>query len=417
MLGVLAALTLGATALLVTQLGPAEAATACSVTYRVNEWTGGFVGYVDITAGATAIHGWNVTWTYGGDQHITSGWGATVTQTGANVTAVNLSYNADVNPGATVEFGVQGTWSAADPTPTTLLLNGAPCGTAPSPSASAASPSPSVSPSRSASPSPSVSPSRSASPSASASPSVSPSASPSVSPSTSPGAGCGSLALCDGFENQSGSTPSGAWQATYQDCQGAGTAVVDSTVAYRGAKSLKINGAEGYCNHVFAKATANLTGIGPIWYARFYVRHTTALPTAHVTFAALKDSADGGKDLRMGGQNGALQWNRQSDDATLPEQSPAGVALSVPLPVNSWNCVQFMVNGTAGTMSTWLNGTEVAGLHEDGVATHDVDSQWLGRAGWHPAPADFRLGWESYGVGTDTLWFDEVALSATPISC
>ncbi|MEV7181301.1 hypothetical protein [Kitasatospora sp. NPDC093679] len=42
----------------------------------------------------------------------------------------------------------------------------------------------------------------------------------------------------------------------------------------------------------------------------------------HVTAVTLADARDGGEDLRIGGQNGALQWNRESDDATLPVQSP-----------------------------------------------------------------------------------------------
>ena len=178
-----------------------------------------------------------------------------------------------------------------------------------------------------------------------------------------------------------------------------------------------MTGAAGYCNHVFVASTKNLGGIGPVWYARFYVRHTTALPAAHVTFVAMRDANDGNNDLRMGGQNAALQWNRQSDDATLPAQSPAGVAMSVPLATNQWTCVEFMVNGSAGTMDTWVNGAQVAGLHEDGTPTQDVDGQWLSRTNWRPSLADFRLGWESYGEGADTLWFDDIALGTSRIGC
>ncbi|HKT05655.1 MAG TPA: cellulose-binding protein, partial [Rugosimonospora sp.] len=223
---------------------------------------------------------------------------------------------------------------------------------------------------------------------------------------------------CDGFENQAvGTAPGGAWAVSFPNCSGAGTATVDGSVAHSGTRSIRVDGAAGYCNHVFVGSTANVAAIGPVWYGRFWVRHTTALPTAHITFAAMKDSADGGNDLRMGGQNSALQWNRQSDDATLPAQSPAGVALSVPLPTAQWECVEFMVNGTAGTMDTWLNGALVAGLHEDGVPTQDVDQQWLSRANWRPALVDFRLGWESYGDGADTLWYDDVALGSSRIGC
>ena len=196
----------------------------------------------------------------------------------------------------------------------------------------------------------------------------------------------------------------------FPNCQGSGTATVDSATARSGTRSIRVDGRAGYCNHVFL-ATSRPTG----QYTRFYVRHTTALPEAHVTFLAMKDTADGGKDLRMGGQNRALQWNRESDDATLPEQSPAGVAQSTPLAVNQWTCVEFGITGSE--LRTWVNGTEVAGLRADGVSTPDVDAQWLRRAGWRPALTNFRHGWESYGSGDDTLWFDDVVLASSRIGC
>jgi hypothetical protein len=167
---------------------------------------------------------------------------------------------------------------------------------------------------------------------------------------------------------------------------------------------------------VFVRNTQLLGTTSNVWFVRYWVRHTTALPTSHVTAVAMSDAADGNKDLRFGGQNGALQFNRASDDATLPEQSPAGVALSSPLPVGTWNCVEFKVDGRDGTIQTWLNGTSVPGLLEDGVATHDIDGQWLNRT-WRPSLTDLRLGWESYGSGADTLWYDDVAVSAQRNGC
>jgi hypothetical protein len=234
---------------------------------------------------------------------------------------------------------------------------------------------------------------------------------------TPPPAGCDGAVLCDGFENQTGSVPAGDWTVTYPDCQGAGTASIDSSVAHQGSRSVRINGAAGYCNHVFVRANRDLTGLGAVRYGRFWIRHTTALPTAHVTFLAMRDSNDGNRDLRMGGQNGALQWNRASDDATLPEQSPNGVALSLPLPVNRWTCVEFMVDGAQGRLQTWVDGTAVTGLTADGTPTHDIDGQWYNRANWRPDLTDLRFGWESYGEGADTLWFDDVALGTTRIGC
>jgi len=202
----------------------------------------------------------------------------------------------------------------------------------------------------------------------------------------------------------------------HPDCSGTGTASIDSSVARTGSRSLRVNGAVGYCNHVFVQATGAVTGTaGQPTYVRFWVRHTTALPTSHVTFLAMRDAADGGKDLRMGGQNGALQWNRASDDATLPEQSPSGVALSEPLPTGRWACVEALVD-PAGRLTTWLDGTQVTGLVADGTPTHDVDSQWY-RTAWTPLLTDLRLGWESYGDGADTLWYDDVTVGSARTGC
>jgi hypothetical protein len=226
-------------------------------------------------------------------------------------------------------------------------------------------------------------------------------------------AGCPSGAFCDGFESQTGPAPTGDWSVVFPNCQGTGAAVVDTATAHEGTRSIRVDGGAGYCNHVFFGTSRGVGGA--TLYARFFVRHTTALPDPHVTFLAMRDTADGGKDLRMGGQNRALQWNRESDDATLPEQSPAGVAQSLPLPVDRWTCVEFGITGSE--LRTWVDGNEVAGLHVDDTPTHDIDSQWLRRGPWRPALADFRLGWESYGSGDDTLWFDDIALAPARVGC
>jgi hypothetical protein len=231
-----------------------------------------------------------------------------------------------------------------------------------------------------------------------------------------PTGGCATGANCDGFENQTGTAPSGNWAVSYPDCSGAGTAAIDRTTAHSGTTSLRVNGAAGYCNHVFVRDTQILGTTSNVWFVRYWVKHTTALPTSHTTAVALQDANDGNKDLRFGGQNGAMQFNRASDDATLPEQSPAGVAQSAPLPTGTWNCVEFKVSGADGTIQTWLNGHAVVGLTEDGTPTHDIDSQWLNRT-WRPRLTDLRLGWESYGEGADTLWYDDVAVGSQQIGC
>ncbi|MBE1495220.1 hypothetical protein H4696_002320 [Amycolatopsis lexingtonensis] len=376
--GALAALCLaaaGTTAVLAA--GPAAAAPACSVAYRVNQWQGGYTADLTVTNGATALSSWTLTWHYAGTQAVTSAWNATVRQSGTAVTADSLPYNAALPAGGSVSFGLQGTGGGADPTD--FALNGVACGDPAPPATTTA---------------------------------TTPITLPTTTTSTPPPAGCADTAFCDDFEQQTGGTPGGRWTVGAANCQGTGTVTVDSSVAHSGTRSVKVTGQGGYCNHAFL-GTA-VTGSG-VLYGRFWVRHTTALPTGHVAFLAMRDSTDG-RDLRAGGQNRALQWNRESDDATLPAQSPAGVAQSVPLPTGAWSCFEFRLDGAAGQLRTWLGGTEVPGLVVDGVPTADVDQQWLARS-WHPAVTDLRLGWESYAGDADTLWFDDVAVGGSRIGC
>ncbi len=366
------------------------ASTPCAVTYQVNQWYGGFTTQVQLTNNGAALSSWTLTWTFSGNQLITSAWNAQVTQSGSAVTAQNVAYNGSLPAGGSVQFGFQASFSGSNATPTDFALNGASCGGTPT-----ATPAPTVSPTPTA---------------------ISPTATATSTPSS--GGGCTGALFCDTFESQTGTVPSGAWQVSYPNCQGTGAVAVDRTVAHSGSTSIRVDGHAGYCNHVFFGTPLSFIGAGADLYVRYFIRHTTDLPTGHVTFVAMRDSNDGGNDLRMGGQNGALQWNRQSDDATLPAQSPAGVALSVPLPTNQWECVEFEVNEAQGAMRTWLNGNEVPGLHLDNVPTQDVDAQWLqNRQNWRPALTDLRLGWESYSGGDDTLWFDDIAIGTQQIGC
>ncbi len=98
----------------------ASAAAGCTATYaNQSEWSGGFVAAVTVTnSGSTALTAWTVTWTFGGDQKVTSGWSSSQVQSLEYVTASNLSYNGSVAVGSSTSFGLQGTWSASDAAPT-----------------------------------------------------------------------------------------------------------------------------------------------------------------------------------------------------------------------------------------------------------------------------------------------------------
>src|SRR5689334_9638075 len=96
----------------------AHAATAgCSVTYTVtSQWPGGFGANVSITNLGDPVNGWTLTWSYAAGQRVTQAWNATVTQNGGQVTARNMSYNADtrINTDPLADTGIAEAHADAD---------------------------------------------------------------------------------------------------------------------------------------------------------------------------------------------------------------------------------------------------------------------------------------------------------------
>jgi mannan endo-1,4-beta-mannosidase len=77
----------------------------------VNHWPGGFQGEVRVTAGGSAIGGWSVMWSFVDGQSVSQAWSATVSSSGATVTARNVGYNGALAAGASTTFGFIGTWN------------------------------------------------------------------------------------------------------------------------------------------------------------------------------------------------------------------------------------------------------------------------------------------------------------------
>ena len=102
---------------------------SCHVVYtRNSEWAGGFTAQVVIgNTSTTAISSWSLTWTWPGDQKITSNFNGGFSQTGQNATLTNASYNGSIAAGGSVSVGFQGTWTSNDTSPTSFSLNGAAC--------------------------------------------------------------------------------------------------------------------------------------------------------------------------------------------------------------------------------------------------------------------------------------------------
>ncbi|MFC4465430.1 glycoside hydrolase family 6 protein [Streptomyces xiangluensis] len=106
--------------------GPA--AVPCTVDYKVqNQWDSGFTAAVTVTNNSAAKSSWAVKWSYAGNQKITSGWNANLSQSGNAVTAANESYNGTLSTGSSISFGFNASYSGTNAMPTTFTLDGVTC--------------------------------------------------------------------------------------------------------------------------------------------------------------------------------------------------------------------------------------------------------------------------------------------------
>ncbi|MFJ8135179.1 cellulose binding domain-containing protein [Streptomyces sp. NPDC096013] len=102
---------------------------ACTVTYRItNQWSGGFQADVQVTnTGSTAWNGWSLGWSFADGQRIGQLWNADYTQSGATVTAKNVSWNGTVAAGSSVGFGFTGSWAGTNTKPGAFTVGGQSC--------------------------------------------------------------------------------------------------------------------------------------------------------------------------------------------------------------------------------------------------------------------------------------------------
>lgn len=87
-------------------------AGACTASVSVNQWTGGFVVTVRLTAGSSGLSGWRAALTLPAGAAVSNAWNATASGTAGAVTFTNAAWNGTLAPGGSTEFGFQGTGSA-----------------------------------------------------------------------------------------------------------------------------------------------------------------------------------------------------------------------------------------------------------------------------------------------------------------
>ncbi|GAA2343078.1 endo-1,4-beta-xylanase [Dactylosporangium salmoneum] len=93
---------------------PPPSTGSCTATASINQWQGGFVATVRVTAGSSAINNWTVTMALPSGATVTNSWN--VNRSGNSWT--NVAYNGQVNAGQYTEWGFQANGTAGTLTPT-----------------------------------------------------------------------------------------------------------------------------------------------------------------------------------------------------------------------------------------------------------------------------------------------------------
>ena len=110
---------------------PEEPDPTCAVTYTVHgSWPTGFTSQMWITnIGPDPIDGWTLEWDMPQGQSVAHHWSSQMTMTGTTVTATNLPWNARIEPGERITFGLNGAKPSgvATDVPVSFRLNGAAC--------------------------------------------------------------------------------------------------------------------------------------------------------------------------------------------------------------------------------------------------------------------------------------------------
>ena len=102
--------------------------TGCSVSYTVqNDWGNGATINITITNNGTeTIDGWELKFSFPGNQQITNLWCGKYTQNGPAVTVTNEAWNSAIPPNAAVNFGFNISYSGTNAKPVSFIINGKP---------------------------------------------------------------------------------------------------------------------------------------------------------------------------------------------------------------------------------------------------------------------------------------------------
>jgi len=101
----------------------------CEVDYTVHgQWRGAFISQVWITnTGDETVRGWELEWSFAGDEEIRQLWNGRDSQTGPDVTVENRIWNSIIRPGRSITFGFIGSSDEGALPVESFTLNGGAC--------------------------------------------------------------------------------------------------------------------------------------------------------------------------------------------------------------------------------------------------------------------------------------------------
>jgi hypothetical protein len=123
--------TLTASTSITLTVSPKTSGSGCTIDYTISpQNTTAFGAAITIVNnGSTALSSWTLTWSFANGQTVSSLWNGNETQSGANVTVTNESYNGSIPAGGSYSgVGFNGTWNGTtNAIPTAFSINGTAC--------------------------------------------------------------------------------------------------------------------------------------------------------------------------------------------------------------------------------------------------------------------------------------------------
>jgi len=225
--------------------------------------------------------------------------------------------------------------------------------------------------------------------------------------------------LIEDFESgTNGQAPAGwdtfiAWNKNGQNPSGGAQALVDSTRAHSGTKSVYFIGGQNP-----AQITRPLPSGTNKLYVRawFYMTRQLGMnPNAnHETLIGIRKLTGGANDeVRFGEIKGVIGTNEVPTDNISPKMDRWGMGPVVS--ANTWHCfeVAFLADGAQHTLHGWVDGTLV---HE--ITAGDQWQNGTMPATWLDGKfVEVVLGWHSFSSANNEVWMDDLVLSNAPIGC